>query len=66
VWACDITYLATREGWLYLAVVLDLFARRVLAGQCSQPSNVSLLRVNIAIEHEAITTSYCQQTKPLV
>ena len=24
VWAGDITYVATREGWLYLAVVLDL------------------------------------------
>jgi putative transposase len=30
VWVTDITYLATREGWLYLAVVLDLFARRVV------------------------------------
>lgn len=30
VWAADITYLPTREGWLYLAVVLDLFSRRVV------------------------------------
>lgn len=30
VWAGDITYLQTREGWLYLAVVLDLFSRRVI------------------------------------
>ena len=30
VWAGDITYLWTREGWLYLAVVLDLFSRRVV------------------------------------
>lgn len=29
-WMTDITYLATREGWLYLAVVLDLFARMVV------------------------------------
>lgn len=29
-WVADITYLPTREGWLYLAVVLDLFARRVV------------------------------------
>jgi transposase InsO family protein len=29
-WLADITYLATREGWLYLAVVLDLFARRAV------------------------------------
>ena len=31
VWAGDITYIATREGWLYLAVVLDLYSRRVIA-----------------------------------
>lgn len=30
VWAADITYLPTRAGWLYLAVVLDLFSRRVV------------------------------------
>ncbi len=29
-WAADITYLWTGEGWLYLAVVLDLFSRRVV------------------------------------
>ncbi len=30
VWAGDITYIPTREGWLYLAVVLDLVSRRVI------------------------------------
>ncbi len=30
VWVSDITYLPTVEGWLYLAVVLDLFSRRVV------------------------------------
>ena len=30
VWAADITYIPTREGWLYLAVVLDLASRRVV------------------------------------
>ena len=29
-WVADITYIPTREGWLYLAVVLDLYARRVV------------------------------------
>jgi putative transposase len=31
VWAGDITYVWTVEGWLYLAVVLDLYSRRVIA-----------------------------------
>jgi transposase InsO family protein len=30
VWAGDITYVWTREGWLYLAVVLDLYSRSVI------------------------------------
>jgi putative transposase len=30
VWVGDITYLTTREGWLYLAIVLDLSSRRVI------------------------------------
>jgi len=30
VWSADITYLPTREGWLYLAVVEDLFSRRIV------------------------------------
>ena len=29
-WAGDITYIWTAEGWLYLAVVIDLFSRRVV------------------------------------
>ena len=43
-WASDITYLWTKEGWLYLAVVLDLFSRRVhipvngVVGWSLQPS----------------------------
>ena len=31
VWVTDVTYVATDEDWLYLAVILDLFSRRVVA-----------------------------------
>jgi len=30
VWVTDITYIRTREGWLYLATVLDLFSRKIV------------------------------------
>jgi putative transposase len=30
VWLADITYVSTAEGWLYLAVVLDLFTRKIV------------------------------------
>ena len=30
VWVTDITYIRTYEGWLYLAVIIDLYSRRVI------------------------------------
>jgi len=30
VWAGDITYLRTDEGWMYLAIVMDLYSRRIV------------------------------------
>lgn len=36
-WVADFTYIATAEGWLFLAVVLDLFSRRVV-GWSMQPT----------------------------
>jgi len=30
VWASDITYIWTKEGWLYLAVILDIFNRKIV------------------------------------
>ena len=30
LWASDITYIWTQEGWLYLAVIVDLFSRRIV------------------------------------
>ena len=30
IWVSDITYVSTLEGWLYLAVILDLFSRKVV------------------------------------
>lgn len=36
-WGCDITYIETEEGWLYLAVVVDLFSRRIV-GQAMSAS----------------------------
>ena len=35
-WVADITYIPTREGWLYLAVVEDLFSRMVVGWSMSE------------------------------
>lgn len=37
VWVTDITYIRTWQGWLYLAVVIDLFARNVV-GWSTKPT----------------------------
>jgi hypothetical protein len=48
-WGADISYVWTREGWLYLAVVIDLFARRAVGcplgadpGDLAQPLGLLL------------------------
>ena len=35
-WAADITYISTRQGWLYLAVVMDLYSRRIVGWSMSR------------------------------
>jgi putative transposase len=44
VWLGDITYLATKEGWLYLAVLLDLHSRRVVGWALATTLEQSLPR----------------------
>ena len=43
-WAGDITYISTTEGWLYLAVVIDLFSRRVIGWAMSERIDTVLVR----------------------
>jgi putative transposase len=42
-WVADITYIPTREGWLYLAVVLDLYSRRVVGWATSKNIDADLV-----------------------
>jgi len=42
-WVTDITLLKTGEGWLYLAVILDLWSRRVVGWACAATMHVSLV-----------------------
>jgi putative transposase len=53
VWAGDITYVWTAEGWLYLAVVLDLYSRRVIAwGMGSRlTQELATAALIMAVEH---------------
>ena len=43
-WVSDTTFIATREGWLYLAVILDLFSRQVIGWSMSSRNNTELVQ----------------------
>lgn len=44
VWAGDVTYLRTNEGWMYLAVVMDLCSRRIVGWCQSKQMTVDLVK----------------------
>lgn len=43
VWAGDITYLRTAEGWMYLAIVMDLFSRRIVGWHIDKRMTTDLI-----------------------
>lgn len=43
VWAGDITYIKAREGWVYLAIVLDLFNKEVVGWSMSRNADTELV-----------------------
>jgi len=43
VYAGDITYIPTQEGWLYLAVVIDLFSRKIVGWAMAKRMQASLV-----------------------
>jgi transposase InsO family protein len=53
LWAGDITYIRVGSGWLYLAVVMDLFSRRIVGWACSRTADAELsvkaLRLAVAL-----------------
>lgn len=53
VWAGDTTFIPTREGWLYLAVLIDLYSRRVVGWAMGQRMNQALANdaLTMAIQH---------------
>ncbi|MEP2595778.1 MAG: IS3 family transposase [Kangiellaceae bacterium] len=56
VWVTDITYIRTREGWLFLAVIIDLFSRQVIGWSMGG-------RINTDLVLNAITMA-CWRRKP--
>ena len=70
-WAGDITYIWTHEGWLYLAVILDLHSRRVIGWAVSNrmKRDLAIQALNMAIafrappkgciHHTDLVSQYC-------
>jgi transposase InsO family protein len=52
-WAADVTYIATAQGWMYLAVVLDLFSRRIVGWAMEATQDEALVEraLGMALAH---------------
>jgi putative transposase len=55
VWAGDLTYVWTTEGWLYLAVILDLYSRRVIGWAMGH-------RLTVELAEQALTMALANRT----
>ncbi len=51
IWAGDITYLKTGEGWMYLAIVMDLYSRRIVGWHIDK-------RMSSSLVSKALTKAY--------
>lgn len=54
-WVSDISYIRTKEGWLYLTVILDLFSRKVVGMSMEERLDTFLIEkaLNQALRHRA-------------
>lgn len=53
VWVGDVTFIETRGGWLYLAVLLDLYSRKVVGWSMGDRNDLKMVQaaLQMAIEH---------------
>ena len=54
LWCGDITYIATDEGWLYLAAVIDLFSRQVVGWSLQQHMQAGLVKGALAVVSQQV------------
>lgn len=57
VWAGDVTYLKTAEGWMYLAIVMDLYSRRIVGWHIDKRMTTDLIS-------KALTKAYNLRQPP--
>lgn len=58
-WGGDITYVATEEGWLYLAIVIDLFTRKAVGHAMSEtmPCELVISALDMGLKRQGLTTA---------
>jgi len=63
-WAGDVTYIYTAEGWAYLAVLLDLFSRRIVGWALSDANDtaLALAALDRAVRSRAVLPGLVQHT----
>ncbi len=56
-WSSDITYIETKQGWMYMAVVLDLFSRSVVGWAMDKrmPDELVMNALRMALQHRKIS-----------
>lgn len=56
-WGGDITYIATEEGWLYLAIVIDLFTRKVVGHSMreSMPCELVINALDMGLKRQGLS-----------
>lgn len=56
-WVSDITFIETRQGWLYLAIVLDLYSRAIVGWAMSSRLTCDIVQdaLHMAVEHREVT-----------
>lgn len=64
IWCGDITYVGTREGWLYLSVFIDLFSRMVVGWAIDDHMRTQLVRDSfvMAVKNRSIDTGLIVHT----
>jgi len=63
VWAGDLTYIGTDEGWLYLTIQLDIFTRKVVGYAMTDHMRSEAMTSAMSM---AVTTQGLRQSEPLV
>jgi transposase InsO family protein len=61
----DITYIPTAEGWLYLAVVIDLFSRSVLGWKLSESLHSDLVTAAISRALDTASSPAARSSIPI-